>query len=98
MSDPLDVTRRGFLTTNGLVAFAAALGVGTPSEAVIIGDGDEKRNIEIVNGMCASWKTGDIEKVASYFADNIWFRGAADMLDVEALKGKTAIIERTKSG
>src|SRR5262245_27198447 len=88
-------SRRGFLTTGGLAALA--LGFGRSTDAAIIGDGDERKNIEIVNAMCASWKTGDIETIASYFAEDIWFRGAADMLNVDALKGKQAIIERQKA-
>jgi uncharacterized protein (TIGR02246 family) len=89
----LDLNRRAFLATGGLAAFGAALGVATPSEAIVIGDGDEKKNVEVVNAMLEAWSTGDPDKVASFFTDDAAFRGAAHILDKDrpASKGRDGI-------
>jgi hypothetical protein len=86
------LSRRGFLTKGGLATFASVIGVGS-SEAVVIGDGDEKKNVAVANAMLASWSTGDPEKVAAFFTEDAAFRGAAHILDKDfpAWKGREGI-------
>jgi ketosteroid isomerase-like protein len=60
---------------------------------VVIGDGDELRNIDVVRSLCRSWASGDPEQVVAHFTDDMWFRGRAELLGVEAIKGKQTFLD-----
>jgi limonene-1,2-epoxide hydrolase len=80
------------MQTTGLAALAHLSAIGT-SEAIVIGDGNEKKNVEVVNAMLASWSTGDPDKVAAFFAEECSFRGGAQFLEKDrpASKGRDGV-------
>jgi hypothetical protein len=51
--------------------------------------------VDVVLGMSAAWKTRDAQKIAAFLHDKVWFRGAADNVDLPGTKGKQAFIEQT---
>ena len=53
----------------------------------------EKSHIELVTAMCASWKTGDAEKIASFVTDDFKFRGSAERMEAPPTKDKQAFID-----
>ena len=82
------VERRQFLKTAGVGAAVAVLparmgaAAQTPAETA---------NIEIVNGMCAAWVAPlDVDRVASFLADDCVFRATQDAVPVS---GRSAIVE-----
>jgi limonene-1,2-epoxide hydrolase len=83
------VTRRGFLATGGLAAI-----MGGPALANAQSDlGVESLNIERVTAMCASWKTGDVQKIAAFVTDDFKFRGAAEHMEAPPTKDRQAFID-----
>jgi hypothetical protein len=62
-------------------------GFGSIAEVAPMSDVD-KKNVEVVMGWSAAWKTGDAEKVASFMHEKIAFRGDAQKMDVPPVVGK----------
>lgn len=87
---PDGATRRRFLTASAFGAFAAAL--ASPAEAQTPGD-VERRNIEVVTAMCQSWKTGQVETIATFMTDDLKFRGSADRMEAPPTQTKQAFID-----
>ncbi len=84
--------RRTVLTSGAVAMMAAAFGAND-SEAATIGDGDEKKNVEVVKAMMEAWSAGDADKVASFFTEDATFRGSAEHLAKArpALEGRAAM-------
>jgi hypothetical protein len=67
-------------------------GFGSIAEVATMSDVN-KKNVEVVMGMSAAWKTGDAEKVASFMHEKIAFRGEAQKMDVPPIVGKENVIK-----
>jgi len=88
------LTRRSLVTTGGLAALSA---VGFPTGAFAQSATDaEKQNIEVVTAMCASWKTGDVEKIASFVTDDFRFRGSAERMEAPPTGDRQAFIDQIR--
>ncbi len=84
-------TRRMFMSMSGLAA-AGTIGGATMAEAAAMSELDRK-NVEVVKGMSAAWKTGDAQKIASFMDDKIAFRGSAERMEAPATVGKENFIK-----
>ena len=99
MSEQMDqVTRRLFMTLAG----AATVGAGMPgfggealAQSLPKMPEQDRKNVETILAMSAAWKTGDINKVASYMTDDVWFRGAAEQVAMPGTKTKQAFIAQS---
>lgn len=93
------LTRRLFMTLGGAAALGAGLpGLGTTADAQSLPTTmpeHDRKNVEAVLAMSAAWKTGDVQKIASYMHDDVWFRGAAENVAMPGTKGKKAFIDQT---
>ena len=99
-----EMTRRMFLMAGGSSAIGlAACGAGLePAPAADTTEEPttperempeiDRLNVEVVKGMSAAWKTGDVNEIASFMHDEIAFRGAAEQM-TPALVGKAAFVE-----
>src|ERR1700731_329324 len=65
----------------------ATVGFGSIAEAPTMSDVDQK-NVEVVMGWSAAWKTGDAEKVASFMHEKAAIRGDAQKMDDPPIVGK----------
>jgi limonene-1,2-epoxide hydrolase len=65
-------SRRAFLTTAGIGAFAP-LALASKASAAEWSDA-EKANVKLVNDFCASWSTRDLKQVLPRFADTGVYR------------------------
>jgi limonene-1,2-epoxide hydrolase len=82
-------TRRRFLSGGALATFAA---FAQTADAQVIGEG-ERRNIAVVNAMCASWKSGNADTIAGFMTEDLKFRGSADRMESPPTQGRQAFIE-----
>jgi len=53
----------------------------------------DKKNVDVVLGMSAAWKTGDAQKIAAFMHEKVWFRGGADNVEAPGTKGKQAFVD-----
>jgi hypothetical protein len=92
------LTRRIFMTLGGAAALGAglpALGTSVDAQSLPKMSEQDRKNVETVLAMSAAWKTGDINKVASYMTDDVWFRGSAENVAAPGTKTKKAFIEQS---
>lgn len=86
------VSRRMFMALSGM-ATAGVLGAATPvSLQAQPKTAQERKNLDLVLAMAASWKTRDAEKIATYFHEDVYFRGAASNVEDPPTIGKKAFI------
>jgi ketosteroid isomerase-like protein len=73
----------------------AALAAGFPSDAPAQPATDlERRNTDVVTAMCASWKTGDAEKIASFVTDDFRVRGSAERIEAPPTRDRQAFVDQ----
>jgi limonene-1,2-epoxide hydrolase len=89
-SRQIATTRRGFLTAGAVGAFTAAF--ASPADAQAPG-AVEQRNIAVVNAMCQSWKSSQVEAIAAFMTDDLKFRGSADRMEAPPTQTKQAFID-----
>jgi ketosteroid isomerase-like protein len=88
------MNRRSLLTAGGMAALAASF---APDSLAQPASNDlEKRNIDVVTAMCASWKSGDAEKIAGFVTDDFRFRGSADRIEAPPTRDRQAFIDSIK--
>ena len=90
----VQATRRTFLGTAGAGTLAAFVGRGSAEAATWTEV--EKANVKVVNDFCASWKTRDAGKAASFFAADCVVRMAAHDPTRPSLTGQPAMADRLK--
>lgn len=81
--------RRRFLGTGGV---AAAALLGAPVIAAAEWTAAEKAVVQVVNGFCAAWTTGDVAKIVSYMSEDVLFRNGG----TPPMKGRQASFDRIK--
>ena len=73
-------------------AITAALGTLAASYPLSLGavkpTAQEKANIQVIKDFCEVWRTHDVDKIMSYFADNCAYRPLETM---ETAKGRGAV-------
>jgi limonene-1,2-epoxide hydrolase len=84
-------SRRMFMALGGAAAIGSGVLGATAVEAATMTETDRK-NVEVVKAMSAAWKTGDAALIASYMADTIAFRGAAENMGTPPTVGKENFI------
>jgi len=93
MTDELrETTRRMFLALSGAAAVGAGATFGTAGVSAQAMTDLDRKNVDVVKGMSAAWKTGDVTKIASYLDDKVSFRGSAERMESPATVGKEAFI------
>lgn len=93
MSHEMDpVTRRMFMALGGMAA-AGTLGAAPAFAQGRTMTPQDKKNVDLVMAMSAAWKTRDVQKVAAYMHEDVWFRGGADKVEAPGTKGKKAFID-----
>ena len=87
------MNRRSLLTAGGMAALAASFAPDTLAQPA---SDLEKRNIDVVTAMCASWRSGDAEKIASFVTDDFRFRGSAERMEAPPTRDRQAFIDSIK--
>lgn len=90
--------RRRFLAAGGalasLAAFADLAGAQSGAQGPV---GDlERKNIEVVNAMCATWKQGDPLALAAFVTEDFKFRGSAERLEAPPTANRQAFVDAIK--
>jgi len=83
------MNRRSLITAGGMAALAASFEPDTWTQPA---SDLETRNIDVVTAMCASWKSGDAEKIASFVTDDFRFRGSAERMEAPPTRDRQAFI------
>lgn len=88
-------SRRAFLAAGatGASLFALAQNRADAQEVSAELKEHEQANIKLVNEFCDAWETMDVDKLASFLADDVTFR----MIDTSPrIEGKAALVEGTR--
>src|SRR6266851_6906656 len=85
-----EVTRRRAITAATLGTLAAGYPLSLRAAEPTA---QEKANIQVVNDFCEAWRTHDVGKIMSYFADNCSYRPLETM---ETAKGRDAVEKEIK--
>jgi limonene-1,2-epoxide hydrolase len=87
--------RREFFTTGAAALALASIATAeaTAAEVSPALRAHEEANAKLVNEVCAAWETMDVDKIASYWGDEVSFRMIEGMQRIE---GKSALIDGTR--
>lgn len=91
-------------TRRAVLAAGAAPAIGTlllpalfASSASAAGlTAKEEANVDVVNGFCAAWKTGDAAKAGTFLAEDAVVRFIASTDNSPAVSGRTAVVEQMR--
>ena len=87
-------TRRMFVAAGAVPAIGSLLLPETAGAAEWTPK--ERANVEVVNGFCAAWKTGDAAKAGSFLAEDAVVRFIASTDNSPAVSGRSAVVEQMR--
>ena len=83
-------TRRQFLAAGGALASLAGFAQAADAQGAV---GElERKNIQVVNAMCATWKKGSAEALGEFVTEDFKFRGSADRMESPPSANRQAFI------